>query len=484
MNQTIFVFAMVLCNAFACASRARADTAYKPFELNDAALYSRSDLQHGLADLPISIPNATMAATTELESGDAKIRLFDETARLVRAIAAQGVPQAEMQTTGNSSLTCEALESWPTLAATLPVDASESCKPLRLALETASKIDPRSCLFVKQPELRFRDLAASSFSREDMESLPRLISRSGKALSMISTLDPFFKTAEYSVLQNAFRKIWFDEQMQLIASEKLRLQKFAEILLTKQDCMSGQELRKINDEVIDLSREINSSQEALNATQLEGLQQAAKDADMVSRAGRKRGKLAYPALSDQERFMLANYLGGVFWRIRGAGLFEKTHGTQRSRLWYTQIFTETMLPLFCGDDCPEFAFGSSLRYRLIMRGWGQWFDMGHSIGSEPEDGRDQYYDLMRMTERGSYQVEASANALREEKYDESFLRVGGLQMGPCYWEAWHREKKTSHGVDLTSPYANFLNEPPSWGELCAGSAIYLGLAKSFLNGHR
>ena len=111
-------------------------------------------------------------------------------------------------------------------------------------------------------------------------------------------------------------------------------------------------------------------------------------------------------------------------------------------------------------------------------------DMGRFAGNK-------YTDLANMTERGRYQSGGNrggspAAVLAAEGFDPRAFQAGALHMGPCYFYAWERLLGFEYGQEWKGKKGrmHFTRRPPSWGELCIGGAMGLGLSQSLLYGKK
>ncbi|MFZ4405522.1 MAG: hypothetical protein ACOYOK_15615, partial [Pseudobdellovibrionaceae bacterium] len=207
----------------------------------------------------------------------------------------------------------------------------------------------------------------------------------------------------------------------------------------------------------------------------QGQKEYKTDQNKFKNARNYRPELPYPFLSDKEREFISLYLGALAWRARGGGLLDEPQGTQKTRFYFNFIPMSIIGNLNGGDKGRSIA--QAIFYRLF-KGWGKFMDMGHTPGQS-----DKYHDLVMMTNRGLYQIVSTETLLINDGYDSSYLRAGGLQMGPCYYYSWDQLPLTV-APDLQPPYADVIDGPTAWGELCVGATISLGLSKSLLGGHR
>lgn len=265
------------------------------------------------------------------------------------------------------------------------------------------------------------------------------------------------------------------------------------------DATTGPALRT---QVQALLAELDAMEASVSQVVAEGTAAATQQQQCLAARGRTRPALPYPALTDEEREFVAFYLGGVFWRMRGAGMFP-TLGTNNLRNFFARRPFREIGRLANGTPVAEKA--ADAIYCNLFDGWGSWFDMG--TGRDPtspaEDRQDAYYDLVMMTDRGRQHVgdlptgpylscllyapgidKAPERYLREANYDPLPLFAGGLSMGPCYLYGLNPLKAfTYYTTPLApAPYSGMFEGFTTIGEFCTGASLGLGLTRSLLNG--
>lgn len=93
-----------------------------------------------------------------------------------------------------------------------------------------------------------------------------------------------------------------------------------------------------------------------------------------------------------------------------------------------------------------------------------------------------------MTRRGLYFVKNAVQSLALEGYDSSPLEFAGRQIGACYLHAWdvmHAKRvRWSPAQPISSVFdpGGIAAGPLTWGELCFGAGLGLGLSETLLAG--
>lgn len=211
---------------------------------------------------------------------------------------------------------------------------------------------------------------------------------------------------------------------------------------------------------------------ALN--ELESAEQSFKS---IQSGWTKTGTLPVPELTANERKMLTLFLSSMTWRARGGGLYKKRGGplaTQELRMKYIWNSYSTILELLGAKSSLKKEISFSL-YVRGFRGWHDFWDMGTNSTYTLEE------DFRLMTERGLYQVAGALSSLQNQGLSTKALELAGRQMGACYLFGWHGLPKPppAWGLELKAPLTGFAKGPTSWGELCFGAALGLGLAETF-----
>lgn len=240
-----------------------------------------------------------------------------------------------------------------------------------------------------------------------------------------------------------------------------------------------------------LMAELKSVEQSLDALYSAGLAQAVLDRKAVEAQGRVRADLPYPALSDRERELLAFYVGGLVWRVRGEGLINE------NKIPLGLALTFVAAPYQLIGDIAGGVDGQGVGLPIyIDENWGYylWYDMGTDPGSN-----DKYADLVEMTNRGKRATAGVAPLLAGRGFDTRHLVAGGLMMGACYYYIWEELPDFTLGLPcapkagfplppntpgcLAAPnYTQFLEWPTANGEFCTGAALALGLTKTLLGG--
>ncbi len=238
---------------------------------------------------------------------------------------------------------------------------------------------------------------------------------------------------------------------------------------------------------------------AAHVTQVlaDGTAQAANERQCLGARSRSRPALPFPALTDAEREQVAFWLGGIYWRMRGGGVFQ-LGSTQNARTLFARRPFVELAKLAGGANTTAAERAADALYCALGDGWGDWMDMGTTPG-----GQDFHEDLVDMTERGRQHVmdfstsalglclgqgvfnvnKSAEQYLREAGYDTQALFAGGISMGPCYAVAYNPMKAfTYFGANAPAPYSDLILGATSMGEFCVGASMGLGLVRSLLNG--
>lgn len=207
----------------------------------------------------------------------------------------------------------------------------------------------------------------------------------------------------------------------------------------------------------------------------DGINAYKADARAVAAKGKNRPSLPYQNLSDEDRRYLSLYTFAMMWRFRGGGMIDKPKGTQESRVFFAQKPYDVLASINGVEGIS--GLGSDQFIRLAAKGWGQFFDMGHNPGQEP-----QINDLINMTSRGIYQVEGTMDSLSRSGYDVRAVKAMGLHFGICYLYAWEKLEHVRVKDGLQPPFQGFFDSPTAWGEMCVGAAMGIGLSETLLQG--
>jgi MYXO-CTERM domain-containing protein len=339
------------------------------------------------------------------------------------------------------------------------------------ALDTCTRAEfPETYVYDHQP------LGQVDFGT--VSTLESLISFAGEALTHVEDYrEGLLPDDLMPTIRRVIAKLRYPTLKQQLAQ---RTQAYRDALVQLKNaahCFDPAALSAFETTVNGLVGELDAVGRELDAIHNAGLAQATQDRRGVEAQGRLRVDLPHPALTDRERELLAFYIGGLYWRMRGAGLVavppDPGQGLLR-RLLYVQYPYQLIAELTGGMVDAE-GVGLSV-FIQENYGYAEWFDMGNSPG------RDKYADLVDMTIRGKVDIELVAPQLEGRGFDVRPLVAGGLQMGPCYYYAWERLRDFRLGAELQDPYMQFLEWPTAVGEFCTGAALGLGLARTLLWG--
>lgn len=341
----------------------------------------------------------------------------------------------------------------------------------------------RHCQETYQPEMFAQDIAEGELQESKMDHLPTLVQTVIKPLSYIPLADNLAPQPLLEKMRMLLTKIRMDELLRNV-KEKKKLYDQAINILNSDHCFSqsDSDLKNLQYDLQNLKAEMTQAENYLLQLDSEGRKQATADRARIEASGKQRARLPYPNLSDADREFITMYLSGIYWRLRGGGILADPNGTQKTRIFYTWMPMKALAKLNGGEMMNSMGFYMFMR---LLKGYAEFWDMG------TDPGHDKYWDLNKMTERGSFQVKSAGKFLDSLGYDTSALRAGGLQMGACY--LYPREANltrlpyaghTHSSLPVPgSPYVAALAGPTEWAEVCFGMAIGLGMARSILGGH-
>jgi len=240
----------------------------------------------------------------------------------------------------------------------------------------------------------------------------------------------------------------------------------------------------------------------------DGVARANVQRQCLGARSRTRPQLSFPALTDEEREAIGFWLGGVYWRMRGGGIFN-LGSTQNARYLFARRPFGSIARLGTGTAAAERQSAERAAdaiYCGLGDGWGSWMDMGTYMNpsAPPEDNQDFFEDLVQMTNRGRQHTfsfpsearffcigqgvlnidKAPEQYLREDGYDTQAFAAGGMSMGPCYAYALNPMKAFTYftSAQAPAPYTHFIEGQTTMGEFCIGAAMGQGLVRSLLNG--
>ncbi len=342
-----------------------------------------------------------------------------------------------------------------------------------------------ACRLVFEAELYNKDLAPGEVKNSDLNNLPGLIKILIDPMSHIPFADNLVTPELLHQMRFVFTKILYTEHIKNFKKASQNLQSI--INETNRDTkLSSDERKNILTNINILKSHLKRAKKYIEEINSFGIKQAQKDRESVLKLGRFRDELPYPNLSDNERRFITFWLSQLYWRLRGGGIVTRSDSTHWRRLNYTIKAMSIIAKLNGGERAANQGF---LFFLGLFKGYSTFFDMGRNqnqIG-------DEEYDLAKMTERGIFLVNKSAQSLKNKGYDEVPMKLAGLQMGSCYIYPYekHMNKKR---IDYTGPqagqipkagvpYLGFLEYEIDWGENCVGAAIGVALSESLLNGY-
>ncbi|MCB9654566.1 MAG: hypothetical protein H6729_10610 [Deltaproteobacteria bacterium] len=454
--------------AFTSSADARPAPHPWPFDFDPELAQDPDAIREKLASLGDGLPGLPVESMAELNTGYIDLWLFADIAEVFLRAKDAGAPTPAPPRTA-TRCAHHATFVFPSM---LQTPASTACTTIDDDLRQAFS-DGAECLDIEFPERFVYTLPPADVTLGVVSSIEGLIGLIGEALTHFDMpaglVPPWFMPAARNVMAKLRAE-------RLLAAARARRSAYEAAIATSgvhATCFNASSLASFQQDASALVDELSQAERDLERLVADGLAQAERDRQRVLDAGRDRPVLPYPSLTDRERELLATYLGGFTWRMRGRGLVEGPTGTQSKRLYYTLRPFNAIGALVGGDDGSSAGVGIALG---LLRGWGDLTDMGHTPGEN-----DEFSDLVDLTDRGLYQISYTEPDLRDQHYDTKAFIAGGLQMGPCYDYPW-LFSTLYIGLELTDPYVIFIDGPGASGEFCAGAALGLGLAKTMLEG--
>jgi MYXO-CTERM domain-containing protein len=361
----------------------------------------------------------------------------------------------------------------------LPGGGSSSCQQAEQSILDAFDDDGASCLRIEFPELYIYDQTPGEADSDDLQTVEGLIRIAGEVFTHIDWPTGILPDGFVDDTRRVIAKVRYATLRANVVARQEAYAQAAQLLDDNSDCFDAGAALSLDSKLDALLAELDAAEASLEAIQTAGLAQAAADRAELHAAGRHRNDLPFPSLTDRERELLALYIGGIYWRMRGEALLTYPESGLLRRLLYTQYPYQVIADITGGVDSTDFG-----RDIFIHENWGYWEWM--DIGRNPGPGNDKYSDMVDMAKRGKRTLTLAAPRLEERGYDNAYLYSGGLQMGPCYYYAWEPlwepDRFFQVGEDLTDPYVWFLESPTAFGEFCTGGALGIGLARSLLHG--
>lgn len=409
----------------ASAAPATAHDNNYPFDYDPALSEDPAGIANDLQNLHNSLPGLP-AGLVEVEMDGIAFNYFPETLDMIQRARDSGpevappIQRPALRCAKHASFTIPNFVLQPASAGCVSA-GQEVTAALDGAFKTCQLVEyPEVYVFDQPPAVVDANFLGQSQLLSTVEGQIGLI---GEALSHLDypvglIPDSFWPLARSTIAKVRYQKLsdGIHARLALFQQAKQRLQLSA-------SCFDASVSAAMQDSIDGLSGELSSIGQDLDQLYADGLAQAAQDRLAVENEGRPRNDLMLPALTDQEREMLAFYLGAVYWRLRGGGLIRNpANGDVPDITYVTNIFT-AIAKFAGGIDDPQqvgnfYAIDESY-------GYAKWWDMGN------EPGLDQYYELLWMTDRGRRGVNLVSGMLSNQGFDVRNLVAGGLIMGPC-----------------------------------------------------
>jgi hypothetical protein len=466
--------ALALCGLLLLAHSARAQQQPWPFDLDPALAADPAGVEQRLAELGEGVPPIPPG---ELEAATvAPLTLYFHQAMLEQLELAFASGPGEQDPFTRTPALCAHHASFTMAELTSPA-SSASCRQHADMIRAAFDDDGQSCLRIEFPELYIYDQPPGEAATEDLQTVEGLIRIAGEVFTHIDWPAGLLPESFVSDARTIIAKVRYATLREQAVARSANYLAAQQLLETQAGCFYPSAALALSSQLADLVTELNNATAQLEALHAQGLQQAAAERQALAAQGRQRNDLPHPSLSDRERELLALYLGGIYWRMRGEALLAYPDSGLLRRLLYTQYPYQVIAELSGGVDAAELG-----RDIFIHENWGyfEWMDIGRNPGN------DALSDMVDMAKRGKRTLTLAAPHLQERGYDTAPLYAGALQMGPCYFYAWERLWEPARyfrvGEDLTHPYVWFLESPTAHGEFCTGGALGVGLARALLRG--
>jgi hypothetical protein len=444
------------------------------FDFDPSHAAKPTDVSNQINSGNSSYPEMPVARLTTLVSDDVTLYFWPQTADLLeRMHAAVSTPPMVWPLT---STTCTAHAGFATaqldaLATTTTSDCTAADARLRTDLA-----DVGACNDVEFPELYVLTYSPSN-ARANTDTIVHMIGSAGEALTHAGPPpegllpDDFIPT-----LRTVLQKLRHDDLATHLSSAKTKYTAALGELTAHAACFDTTAAQALTTRLTAMNTELDAQTTLLANQQSTGTAASAQEATCLAARARTRPTLPFPSLTRAEREWIAYWLGGIYWRMRGGGLIP-LGSTQDARQYFTSNAMTQIGKMLGGDDGGSIAF--DLYLPLVLQGWGDWMDMGTTPG-----GDDKYYDLVKMSARGEYQVHGAAAKLAGKGYDTLDFTTGGIMMGAGYYRGLYPDGDFRWGAQLqpAGTYSDLFSLFTCIGEMTFGADMSLGLAHTLLNG--
>jgi len=465
--------ATVAVAALTCAPPAQGAPNPWPFDFDTQLADNPTAVQQGLDELAQGLPGLRDDELTEVPLGTVTLWLYTELNDLLQLAVSSG--PGVMPPVDRQPVICVAHDSF-TFPALLNQPASPACTTAEQTIAAAFVDNDKTCLEVEFPEVYVFDHPPGFVDTGVVSSFEGLIAVAGEALSHIDYPMGLIPADFFDKARPIIAKLRHDTLSQQLDARITAYNGALQDLDGSAGCFNPAAKTAFETTVASLIAELEQADQHLEQIVQDGLAAAAADRAAMAGLCRARPDLPHPALTDEERILLSFYIGGIYWRARGAGLLayppDPEQGLLR-RILYVKYPYQLIGDLTGGVDAE--GIGDWILFDENW-GWAEWWDMGNSPGE------DQYFDLVHMTKRGKRGVDLARPQIEGRGYDIRSLIGGAMQMGPCYYFGWDQLATFQLGEDLQDPYMWFIEWPGSFGEFCTGAALAEGLARTMLWG--
>jgi MYXO-CTERM domain-containing protein len=450
-----------------------------PFDFDSNISPHKDYIDQRIAEEFSNLPGVPDSKLTEVDLGDIRLYFYPEMVDAFYRARDSGpgyaaeLPRPAVMCQHHAGFTLPSLELQ---------SGDAICSQTKSQIQAVFADHQTACQYVEYPELYVNEYESGPIPSPlnpdcPLTSFEGLISLCGEALMHVEFQENLFDPGLIIVVREVIAKLRYDSLLDAIAAQRTDYQQVLTDLQAAAHCFTSSDSAALTADIDAMNLELDAAQQWLLDLYADGLAQAAHDLAAVECQCRTREELLHPALSDYERLQLSFYIGGTYWRMRGAGLVAEPPDPDQglTRRYYFVEFPYHLISLLNAGEVDGDNVGRDI---FIQENWGyaDWMDMGNSPG------RDKYADLVDMTDRGRIATTMAAPRLNNRNYDTRDLVFGGLMMGPCYYYAWEELRTYQLGEDLQYPYMWFLECPTAIGEFCTGGTLALGLARTLLWG--